>query len=108
MACGIELQQRELDGTISDVEQQWLRLRREHLAEWQQQRAQRFAIRAAKAASAPRVAVVVDDSRATPDPGARPPRSLRAVTTDQWRGTLKGPDDLRALVARVRGLPDGP
>jgi hypothetical protein len=104
IACGVELRQREVDGTIFDDEAEWLAVRREHLAAWQQGRAQRIAVRKAKAAKAA--------TEATHDGGevvgTRAPKSLRAVTAEHWRGQLKGPQDLRALVARVRGIDDTP
>lgn len=100
MACGVELRQREADGTISDDEAEWLTVRREHLAEWQKGRAQRIAIRKAKEAKAAADAAN-GFGEVVGTPGS--PKSLRAVASEQWRGQLKGPDDLRALVARVRG-----
>jgi hypothetical protein len=107
IACGVELRQREVDGTISDEEAEWLRLRREHLAAWQQGRAQRIAIRKAKAsASVETPANEAGFVEVVGTPGS--PKSLRAVPAEQWRGQLKGPDDLRALVARVRGMQDTP
>lgn len=99
MACGIELRQREADGTIHDDEAEWLAVRREHLTEWQQQRARRTAIRLATAARTERAAVAVADAR----PAPRGRGALRAAPAEHWRGQLRGPDDLRALVTRLRG-----
>lgn len=106
IACGVELRQREADGTIGDDEAEWLAVRREHLAEWQKGRAQRIAIRKAKEAKAALAALSTDFVEVVGTPGS--PKSLRAVAAEQWRGQLRGPDDLRALVARVRGNDDAP
>jgi hypothetical protein len=105
IACGVELRQREVDGTLLDDEAEWLAVRREQLAEWQHVRSQRFAVRKTKEAKATANAT----HGAGEVVGTRgSPKSLRAVTGEQWRGQLKGPQDLRALVARVRGTDDTP
>lgn len=94
IVCGVDIGEREVAGTVTLAEFEWIAIRREHLAQWQQRRRQRMAISAARP-----TAVVVDvkpsQAPAVVSPSLTP---LRHIDESQWRGQLKGPDDLRKLI----------
>ena len=100
IVCGVDIRQREDAGTVTLEEFEWITIRREHLAEWQQRRRQRTAIRttkqAAEATADGPVEVRSSTSKLQMTWSSSP--SLRQVDDEQWRGRLRGPDDLRKLV----------